>query len=132
MKLMKQLAVILLMTFFGELLNHIVPLPIPAAIWGMMLLFIALVTGIVKLDMVETTADYLTSLMILIFVPFGASIMVSYTDIKDYLVQIMLIITVSFFVVFFVTGKTSDFIIDMKEKKAGRGLQKGAEEVSHE
>lgn len=117
MKLMKQLAIILLMTFLGELLNHIIPLPVPAAIWGMMLLFLSLCTGIVKLDMVETTADYLTSLMILIFVPFGASIMVSYADIKDYILQIMAIIVVSFFVVFFVTGKTSDLIIDLKEKK---------------
>jgi len=117
MKLMKQLAIILLMTFLGELLNHIIPLPVPAAIWGMMLLFLSLCTGIVKLDMVETTADYLTSLMILIFVPFGASIMVSYADIKDYILQIMAIIIVSFFVVFFVTGKTSDLIIDLKEKK---------------
>ena len=131
MKLMKQLAIILLMTFLGELLNHIIPLPVPAAIWGMMLLFIALCSGIIKLDMIETTADFLTSLMILIFVPFGASIMVSYADIKDYIVQIMVIITVSFFVVFFVTGKTSDFIIDMKEKKAGRSLHK-TEEASHE
>ena len=132
MKLMKHLAIILLVTFLGELFNHIIPLPIPAAIWGMMLLFIALCTGIVKLDMVETTADYLTSLMILIFVPFGASIMVSFADIKDYLVEIMVIITVSFFVVFFVTGKTSDFIIDMKEKKAANSIQNAGEEVSHE
>ena len=131
MKLIKQLAIILLMTFLGEFFNYIIPLPVPAAIWGMLLLFISLVTGIVKLDMVETVADYFNSIMVLIFVPFGVSIMTSYSQLKDYLLQILIIIAVSFFVVFFVSGKSTDLVITLMKKK-NMPVSGGKEEAAHE
>ncbi|MBQ1959335.1 MAG: CidA/LrgA family protein, partial [Firmicutes bacterium] len=78
MKYMSQFAIILLATFAGQLLNNIIPLPVPAAIWGMIILFALLSTGLVKLEQVEATADFLSGLMMLIFVPFGVSLMASY------------------------------------------------------
>ncbi|MBQ1229330.1 MAG: CidA/LrgA family protein, partial [Firmicutes bacterium] len=47
MKYMSQFAIILLATFAGQLLNNLVPLPVPAAIWGMIILFALLSTGLV-------------------------------------------------------------------------------------
>ena len=45
MKYVKQLMIILLFSFIGDILNHLIPLPIPASIYGMVLLFIALTTN---------------------------------------------------------------------------------------
>ena len=42
MKYVRQLLIILFVSFFGELLKYIIPLSIPASIYGMVLLFLAL------------------------------------------------------------------------------------------
>lgn len=65
MKFVKQLMIILLFSFIGELLNSIIPLSIPASIYGMILLFIALATKIIKLEQIEDTAEYLLSIMLI-------------------------------------------------------------------
>lgn len=44
MKYVKQFAIIALMTFLGEFFNYLLPLPVPASIYGM-LLFICLFTN---------------------------------------------------------------------------------------
>ena len=45
MKYIKQLAIIILVCFAGELVRYIVPLPVPGSIWGLVLMFILLVSG---------------------------------------------------------------------------------------
>ena len=50
MKYIKQLAIIILVCFAGEMIRYIVPLPVPGSIWGLVLMFILLVTGVVKLE----------------------------------------------------------------------------------
>lgn len=117
MKYISQFAIILLATFAGQLLNTLIPLPVPAAIWGMVLLFAALASGILKLEQVEATADFLSGLMMLIFVPFGVNLMTSYNQLAGSILKIVLVIVLSTFVCFFVTGKTADFIIGRKEGK---------------
>ena len=117
MKYISQFAIILLATFAGQLLNTLIPLPVPAAIWGMVLLFAALASGILKLEQVEATADFLSGLMMLIFVPFGVNLMTSYNQLAGSILKIVLVIVLSTFVCFFVTGKTADFIIGRREGK---------------
>ena len=117
MKYMSQFAIILMATFAGQLLNTLIPLPVPAAIWGMILLFVILSTGIVKLEQVEATADFLSGLMMLIFVPFGVSLMASYDLLAGSIFKSAVIVILSTFVCYFVTGKTADFIIARKEAK---------------
>ena len=41
MKYLYQFLVITLITFLGETLNRLIPLPIPAAVYGLVLLFLA-------------------------------------------------------------------------------------------
>ena len=53
MKYLKQFGIILLISFIGEILNNAVPLPIPASIYGIIILFAALELKIVKLDSVK-------------------------------------------------------------------------------
>ena len=50
MKYLYPFVVILAFTFLGELLNYFLPLPIPASIWGLLLLFAALRLGSVMLE----------------------------------------------------------------------------------
>ena len=55
MKYIKQFLIILAISFVGELLKHFLPLPIPASIYGMVLLFTGLKTGLIKLEAVKET-----------------------------------------------------------------------------
>ena len=68
MKYIKQFAIIGAMTFLGECLNLLLPLPIPTSIYGMLLLFLGLMTGIIKLSQIEETADFLLTIMPIFFV----------------------------------------------------------------
>lgn len=45
MKYLKQFLIILLISFAGELLKYVLPLPIPASIYGMVILLVGLLTG---------------------------------------------------------------------------------------
>ena len=50
MKFMKQFGIILAITFLGELLRYLLPLPIPASIYGLVLMLLVLKLGVVKLE----------------------------------------------------------------------------------
>ena len=49
MKLLYQFGVIMTVTFLGEILHGLIPLPIPASIYGLLLMLAALCTGGVRL-----------------------------------------------------------------------------------
>ena len=55
MKYIKQFILILAISFVGELLKYLLPLPVPASIYGMVLMFAALLTGLIKLEHVRET-----------------------------------------------------------------------------
>ena len=53
MKLLKQFLIILAISFVGEILKYLLPLPVPASIYGMVILFIGLLTGLIPLNSVN-------------------------------------------------------------------------------
>ena len=66
---------ILAFCFLGEVLHSLLPLPIPASIYGLALLLAALKGGLVKLEQVRAAAGFLVSLFPVLFVPSAAGIM---------------------------------------------------------
>ena len=120
MKFLRQFMIILAISFIGEVLKYIVPLPIPASIYGLVILFIALETGIMKLSAVKDTAKFLIEIMPLMFIPAGVGLVTSWSQLQSFLVPLLVITVVSTFVVMIVTGKVTDFLISRKgEKKNG-------------
>lgn len=117
MKFVKQLMIILLFSFIGELLNSIIPLSIPASIYGMILLFIALATKIIKLEQIEDTAEYLLSIMLIFFVPSAVGIMDTFFTYQSSMLPIIIIVIISTITVLIVTGITSQLIIKLTSKK---------------
>lgn len=117
MKYLMQFGIIIGLSLVGEVLNSVIPLPVPASVWGMVLLFILLCLKVIKLDQVQDAADFLLSIMTVMFVPVGASLITSFTDIKDEILGIFAIIIVSTVVCFLVTGKVAQRIIDKSENK---------------
>lgn len=65
---LKQLMVIIAFSLVGQALEKLVPLPVPAAVYGLVLLLLALLSGLVKLEKVKQAADFLISVMPVLFV----------------------------------------------------------------
>lgn len=117
MKYIKQLAIIVLVCFAGELVRYIVPLPVPGSIWGLVLMFILLVTGVIKPEKVEKTADFLVDCMPIMFVPGGVGLMRSWSTLKSMLpAAICSIVLVTPFVML-VTGKVTQKLIDRGDRQ---------------
>ncbi len=117
MKYVKQFAVIGFITFIGEILNYLLPLPVPASIYGMVLLFLCLKFRVIQLAQVEETADWFLSVMPIFFIVPTVGIMDSYLIIKNELLQIVILSVVSTVVVMVVTGWVSQLIMRKDAKK---------------
>lgn len=116
MKYIHQFLIILTISFIGELLELILPLPIPASVYGLGIMLICLFTGIIKIQQIEEVADWLILIMPVLFVPSAVSLInVGETLMKDILV-ISIITLISTIVVMVVTGKVAQSIIERKEQ----------------
>lgn len=119
MKYLRQFLIILAISFIGELLNSLLPLPVPASIYGMAILFICLCTGIIKLDSVKETGNFLIEVMPVMFIPAGVGLMASWGVLKPMLIPVSIITVVAIVTVMAVTGRISQMIIRHEEKKKG-------------
>ena len=117
MKYLKQVVIILLFTFLGEVLAAVIPFPIPAAIYGIVLMLIALGTGLLKPDHVKEVSSFLISIMPVLFVPPAVRILEYWGIIGPSIAAIAIISVSTTFLVFAVSGLVTQFII---KKKGGK------------
>lgn len=115
MKYIKQLLIILAFSLLGEFLATVLPLPIPAAIYGLVLLFLALCTGLLKPEAISDTANFLIGIMPVLFVAPGVRLLQYWGIIKADLVPICVIVVSSTLVVFAVSGLVTKVLL----KKGG-------------
>lgn len=120
MKYLKQFLIILAISFVGEALKYFLPLPIPASIYGMVLLFILLLTGMVKLDDVQDVGKFLIEIMPVMFIPAGVGLMASWGVLKPMLVPVVVIIVVSLVLVMGISGRITQRVIRHNQKKEGK------------
>ena len=117
MKYLKQFLIILLISLIGEILKYIVPLPIPASIYGMVILFLCLLTGFIKLEDVKETGKFMIEIMPVMFIPAGVGLVTSWSVLKPMLVPVCIITVVTLVTVMVATGKLSQIVI-RKERDA--------------
>ena len=82
MKFIKQFLIIVIISFVGEVCNKWIPLPIPASIYGLVILFVALMTGAIKLEQVKETGKFLIEIMPLMFIPAAVGLLDSWKVLK--------------------------------------------------
>lgn len=117
MKYIKQFMIILALSFVGELLKYLLPLPVPASIYGMVLMFVALLTGVIKLEHVRETGKFLIEIMPLMFIPAGVGLMSSWNTLKPLLIPVAVITVVTIVTVMVASGHTAQFILKREEKR---------------
>ena len=117
MKYLSQFLIILGFTFTGEALQRIIPLPIPASVYGLTLLFLALCLKIVKVDQVKQTGAFLTSILPILFVSPAVNIVDDWGLIQNDLLPIVLIMMGSTLLTFGISGRMTQWLL----KKGGEG-----------
>lgn len=117
MKYLKQLLIILFISCIGELFNYFIPLPIPGSIYGMILLFVLLCCGVIKLSQIKETGKFLIDIMPILFVPSAVGIISQIEQLKSIWIQIIIITIVTTFIVMGITGLVTQLLIRMKRGK---------------
>ena len=116
MKFVLQFLIIMVFAFVGELLHYFIPLPIPASIYGIVLLFLALELKVVKVSDIEQTSSFLIAIMPLMFLPTAVGVIESWDLIQGAWLPYVVVTVVSTVVVMAVSGRVTQRII----RKGGR------------
>ena len=95
MKYLKQFLIILVISYAGELLKYVLPLPIPASIYGMVILLVGLLTGWIALDAVKDVGKFLIEIMPVMFIPAGVGLMSSWGILKPLILPVSIITVVT-------------------------------------
>lgn len=116
MKWMKQFGIILLISFVGEILEKWIPLPIPASIYGIILLFLCLKLNIIPHDAVHETGKFLIEIMPLMFIPAAVGLLETWDVIAPAWLEYVAVTVISTWVVMIVSGRVTQFVIRRKRK----------------
>lgn len=122
MKYLKQVSILFAFTFISEILNRIIPLPIPASIYGLVFLFLCLEFKIIKIDQIKDTADFLLAILPIMFVPSSVGFIKALPLMKKYGIQFLIIGVSTTFLVMIVSGLITQLILRIKKrfnKKSG-------------
>ena len=117
MRFMKEFGIILAVTFVGEVLKKLIPLPIPASIYGLVLMLVVLRTNVIPLESVQKTGKFMIEIMPMMFIPAAVGLLDSWDAIKNIFVPVIIITIVSTIVVMAVTGRATQIIICQEKRK---------------
>ena len=116
MKFLKQFIWMLLISFLGEALRALIPLPIPASVYGLVLMLAALITGVLKVEQVRGAAEFLIEIMPVMFIPAAVGLMTAWDALRPVCVPVLVITAATTVIVMAVTGRVTQAII-RREKK---------------
>lgn len=111
MKYIYQFALILFITFLGEIIYNIIPLPIPASIYGLLIMLFCLQAKIIKLEKIKEAGTFLLEIMPLMFIPAAVGLLTVWQEVTDILLPLIIIIMLSTIIVMVATGRITQFII---------------------
>lgn len=119
MKYLKQFMVILAFSFLGEVLHQVLPLPIPASVYGLVFMLAALMTGVLKLHQVKEASAFLIEIMPVMFIPAAAGLIDSWGILQPVIIPLGIITVVTTVFVMVVTGLVTQGIISLQIKSQG-------------
>lgn len=121
MRLMRQFGIIAGMTCVGELMHYFIPLPVPGSIYGLALMMIALMTGMIKLESVLETSQFLIDAMPLMFIPAGVGLMTAWGQLREILLPVTVVTFVSTVLVMGITGRVTEILLAVTARGRAKG-----------
>ncbi len=125
MRYVFQLLIIICFSFAGEILHSTLPLPLPASIYGIILLYAALELKLVKVHQIREVSTTLIMAMPVMFVPPAVGLLKTWKNIQDTWSQYLLITVLSTFVVIAAAGWMTQGVIRWKEKSHTKSQDNG-------
>lgn len=117
MKYLQQFLIIIVISFVGEILHALIPLPIPASIYGLVLMLICLMTKLIPEDRIAAVSDFLIGIMPVMFIPSAVGLMGYWESVKPILLALIVITAVVNVVVFAISGRVTQAVIRIENKK---------------
>lgn len=109
--LLKESAIILGIYALGEALAGLLETKFPGSVIAMLLLLSALHLRWVKVDDIRYISSFLLGYMPLFFIPAGVSVMVGYTLMEGFYIQIIALTLLSTLLVMAVTGRLVQYLL---------------------
>lgn len=119
MKYIRQFGIILLISALGEGLHILLPLPVPASVYGLLLMLAALSAGVLKVGQVREVSGFLIEIMPVMFIPAGVGLLTSWDALKPVWFPVTVITILTTIIVMAVTGRVTQAVI-----RKGNGGQK--------
>lgn len=119
MKYVRQFTIIAFISLIGEALNRLIPLPIPASIYGVVIMFICLETKIIPLSAVRDVGMFLVGCMQIMFIPATVGLIDTWDVFVPNWIAYTAVIIVSTFAVMLISGKMTQTVISLS-KRGGR------------
>lgn len=116
MKYMRQFGIIIAISFVGELIHYFIPLPIPASIYGLVIMLALLGSKKLKIESVKGASDFLIEIMPMMFIPAAVGLMNSWDMIRPRLIPYAVVMVVSLICVMIAAGRATQFIIRKGKK----------------
>ncbi|MDR1775996.1 MAG: CidA/LrgA family protein [Actinomycetes bacterium] len=117
MRFLKQAAIILAITAAGELLRAVIPAPIPAGVYGMVLLLVLLLAGVVRPAQVETVSDRLMEIMPLLFVPLIVGVVSQWAAVRVIWPALLIVAVLGTFLVIAAAGWTTQLVLRVQRRR---------------
>ncbi|SEU31181.1 holin-like protein [Lacrimispora sphenoides] len=112
MKYIRQFTIILFISLAGEIIHLLVPLPVPASIYGLLIMLIGLRKKWIPLEAVEDVSIFLIDIMPLMFIPAAVGLLDSWGVLRPILVPFLVITLLSTIIVMVITGKVTQLFIN--------------------
>ena len=123
MRYLKQFTIILTISLLGEVLHYFIPLPVPASIYGLLLMLAALLTGVVKRDSVREAGAFLVEIMPVMFIPAAVGLLEAWGVLRPVWLPVAVITVVSTVLVMGVSGLVTQFVVRRDERRKGERAQ---------
>lgn len=118
MKHLFRLSVILLISLIGEILHAVIPLPVPAGIYGMALMFLALWLGIYKPETVRVVGAFLTEILPVMFIPGAVGLLESWDAMQSMLLPCCIALVPVTLIVMAVSGHATQLVMKIGKRGA--------------
>ena len=103
--------------FLGEVCHAVLPLPVPASVYGLVLLLLALNFRLIQLEDVKEVGVFLTGIFPLLFVPAAAGVMELWAEMGEMMLPIIIAIIPVTVLVMVTAGKTTQALTSRKKSK---------------
>ena len=120
MKQLLRIIAILGISLLGELLSACIPLPIPASVYGLLLMLFALCTGLIPWEPIQKPGRFLIEIMPIMFIPAAVGLIDSWETLAPMLLPVTATMVVSTFVVMAVTGHVTQAVIRRERRRHGK------------